>query len=290
MKISGFTIIKNAVLNDYPIVEAIRSILPVVDEMIILIGDSDDATLALMQSINDPKVKIHHSVWDKNLRTGGTVLAVETNKAFQLIDPESDWAFYIQGDEAVHEQYHDTIRKTCLQYKDDQRVEGLVFKYLHFYGTYDYVGDSRRWYDHEVRIIRNDKKISSYKDAQGFRVGERKLWVKPVDAYVYHYGWVKSPEQMMKKVKNFTKLWHSDQKLEEWMKSPDFWNYDEFDSLQKFTGTHPAVMHERIAKQNWKVELDITKKKFSLKDSLLYYFEKLTGIRPFDFRNYRILK
>jgi hypothetical protein len=207
-----------------------------------------------------------------------------------LIDPESDWAFYIQGDEAVHEQYHDTIRKTCLQYKDDQRVEGLVFKYLHFYGTYDYVGDSRRWYDHEVRIIRNDKKISSYKDAQGFRVGERKLWVKPVDAYVYHYGWVKSPEQMMKKVKNFTKLWHSDQKLEEWMKSPDFWNYDEFDSLQKFTGTHPAVMHERIARQNWNVELDISKKKFSFKDSLLYYFEKWTGIRPFDFRNYRILK
>lgn len=290
MNISGFTIIKNAVLNDYPIVEAIRSILPVVDEMIILIGDSDDATLALMQSINDPKIKIHHSIWDKNLRTGGTVLAVETNKAFQLIDPESDWAFYIQGDEAVHEQYHDTIRKTCLQYKDDQRVEGLVFKYLHFYGTYDYVGDSRRWYDHEVRIIRNDKKISSYKDAQGFRVGERKLWVKPVDAYIYHYGWVKSPEQMMKKVKNFTKLWHSDQKLEEWMKSPDFWNYDEFDSLQKFTGTHPIVMHERIARQNWNVELDISKKKFSLKDSLLYYFEKWTGIRPFDFRNYRILK
>ena len=94
----------------------------------------------------------------------------------------------------------------------------------------------------------------------------------------------------MKKIKNFSKLWHSDQKLEEMMKSPDFWNYDEFDSLQKFTGTHPAVMHERIAKQNWKVELDITKKKFSLKDSLLYYFEKLTGIRPFDFRNYRILK
>lgn len=103
MKISGFTIIRNAVINDYPIVEAIRSILPVVDEMIILVGNSDDDTIGLMQSINDPKIKIHHSVWDASLRTGGSVLAVETNKAFQLIDPESDWAFYIQGDEAVHE-------------------------------------------------------------------------------------------------------------------------------------------------------------------------------------------
>ncbi|MBW0179128.1 glycosyltransferase family 2 protein [Sediminibacterium sp.] len=289
MKISGFTIIRNAVLNDYPIVEAIRSILPVVDEMIILVGNSEDDTIGLMQSISDPKIKIHHSVWDPALRTGGSVLAIETNKAFQLIDPESDWAFYIQGDEAVHEQYHQTIRQTCLAYKDDKRVEGLVFKYLHFYGTYDYVGDSRKWYDHEVRIIRNDKKITSYKDAQGFRVGKQKLQVKPVDAYVYHYGWVKSPEQMMKKIKNFSKLWHSDQVLEEMMKAPDFWNYDEFDSLQKFTGTHPAVMHERITRQNWKTELDISKKKFSFKDRLLYHFEKITGIRLFDFRNYRII-
>lgn len=289
MKISGFTIIKNAVINDYPIVEAIKSILPVVDEMIILVGDADDDTLGLMQSIGDPKIKIHHSVWDPALRKGGAVLAVETNKAFQLIDPESDWAFYIQGDEAVHEKYHDTIRETCLKYKDDQRVQGLVFKYLHFYGTYDYVGDSRKWYDHEVRIIRNNKAITSYKDAQGFRIGKQKLRVKPVDACIYHYGWVKSPEQMMKKMKNFSKLWHSDQALEEMMKAPDFWNYDAFDSLEKFTGTHPAVMQERIARQNWKTELDISKKKFSFKDKLLYYFEKSTGIRLFDFRNYRII-
>lgn len=290
MKISGFTIIKNAVLNDYPIIEAIRSILPVVDEMIILIGDSEDDTIALMQSINDPKIKIHHSVWDKNLRSGGTVLAVETNKAFQLIDAESDWAFYIQGDEAVHEKYHATIRNTCLQYKDDKRVEGLVFKYLHFYGTYDYVGDSRKWYDHEVRIIRNDKKISSYKDAQGFRVGERKLRVKPVDAYVYHYGWVKSPEQMMKKQKKVSQFWNPDEALTAFLASPDFYDFNEFDSLQKFTDTHPSVMHNRIQRKNWQVELDISRKKFSLKDKLLYYFEKITGIRPFDFRNYRILK
>lgn len=49
MKISGFTIIRNAVLNDYPITEAIRSILPVVDEMIVLVGDSEDETEALIK-------------------------------------------------------------------------------------------------------------------------------------------------------------------------------------------------------------------------------------------------
>ena len=290
MKISGFTIIKNAVLNDYPIVEAIMSILPVVDEMVVLIGDCNDGTEALIASINSSKIKIHHSVWDTNLRSGGTVLAVETNKAFALIDQESTWAFYIQGDEAVHEKYHQNIVNACKQYKDDVRVEGLLFKYLHFYGTYDYVGDSRKWYNHEVRIIRNDKRIQSYKDAQGFRIGETKLLVKEIEAYIYHYGWVKSPKQMMKKQKDVSRFWHDDASLVKNKDQPEFYNFNEYDSLEKFTDSHPFVMAGRLVKKNWQIELDVTKKKFSIKDKFLYYFEKMTGIRPFDFRNYKILK
>src|SRR5271154_6023829 len=113
MKISGFTIIKNAVLNDYPVVEAIESILPVVDEMVVLIGDSEDGTETLIRSINSDKIKIAHSVWDKSVNKGGEILAIETNKAFALISDGSDWAFYIQADEAVHEKYHAEILKTA---------------------------------------------------------------------------------------------------------------------------------------------------------------------------------
>lgn len=290
MKISGFTIIRNAVINDYPVAEAIRSILPVVDEMIVLVGDSEDETEQLIQSIDDPKIKIHHSVWDPALRKGGKVLAAETDKAFRLIDPASDWAFYIQADEVMHEKYIPVVKEACEKYLDDKHVQGLLFKYLHFYGTYDYVGDSRTWYNREIRVIRNDKSISAYKDAQGFRVGREKLRVKLIDAYIYHYGWVKSPEKMMRKNKNVSRFWHED--TEAWKKilqQEDFFNYNDFDSLEKFTGTHPAVMHDRIQKKNWHVELDISKKKFTLKDNILYRFEKLTGVRPFDFKNYKII-
>jgi hypothetical protein len=291
MKISGFTIIRNAVINDYPIVEAIRSILPVVDEMIVLIGNSDDDTEGLIQKINDPKIKIHHSVWDDSLRKGGQVLAVETDKAFQLIDPKSDWAFYIQGDEVVHEKYLPEITNACKKYKDDKRVEGLLFRYLHFYGTYNYIGDSRRWYSHEVRIIRNDKNISAYRDAQGFRKNNRKLNVKPISAFVYHYGWVKSPEQMLKKQKNVSRFWNEESdEWKQYMEKGDYFNFDDFDSLVKFTDTHPAVMHARINGKNWDVEIDLSKKRFSKKDKILYWFERKTGIRPFSFKNYKILK
>lgn len=288
MKISGFTIIKNAIHNDYPIVEAIQSILPVVDEMVVLVGDCIDDTRQLIESIGSSKIKIFDSVWDPGLRSGGVVLAVETNKAFQLISPDSDWAFYIQGDEIVPESCHPAIKEACEKYKNDPRVEGLLFKYLHFYGTYDYVGDSRKWYDHEVRIIRNDKKITAYRDAQGFRVGTRKLNVKPANAWVYHYGWVKSPVQMKRKMKDAAKYWLSDDKdLNEFMNSTDVFDFNEFDSLKKFTGQHPAVMRSRVEKQAWKVNLDISKKRFSLKNKFLYFIEKLTGVRLFTFKNYK---
>ena len=290
MKIAGFTIIKNAVINDFPIVEAIQSILPVVDEMIVLIGDSTDETIALIESIGDPKIKIHHSVWDKNLRKGGVVLAVETDKAFQLIDDSFDWAFYIQGDEVVHEKYHPAIIEACHKYKMDEAVQGLLFKYKHFFGTYDYVGDSRKWYAHEVRIIRNNKKISAYRDAQGFRIGTTKLPVAAIDASIYHYGWVKSPEQMRKKQKESSVFWHDDTQMEKIISSPDYYDFTGFDSLEKFVETHPVVMKERIIRKNWVIDLDISKKKFSFKNKILYYFEKWTGIRPFDFRNYKIIR
>ena len=290
MKIAGFTIIKNAVVNDFPIVEAIKSILPVVDEMIVLIGDSTDATIALIESIGDPKIKIHHSVWDKNLRKGGVVLAVETDKAFQHIDASFDWAFYIQGDEVVHEKYHSAILDACHKYKNDDAVQGLLFKYKHFFGTYDYVGDSRKWYAHEVRIIRNNKKITAYRDAQGFRIGKAKLPVAAINASIYHYGWVKSPEQMRKKQKESSVFWHDDSQMEKIISSPDYYDFSGFDSLEKFTDTHPIVMKERIIRKNWIIDLDISKKKFSLKNKVLYYFEKWTGIRPFDFRNYKIIR
>ena len=290
MKIAGFTIIKNAVINDFPIVEAIKSVLPVVDEMIVLIGDSTDETIALIESIGDPKIKIHHSVWNKSLRKGGAVLADETNKAFQLIDEKYTWAFYIQGDEVVHEKYHPAIRNACENYAFDREVQGLLFKYKHFYGTYDYVGDSRKWYGHEIRIIRNNKSISAYRDAQGFRMGKTKLPVAKVDASIYHYGWVKSPEQMRKKQKQSSVYWHDDTQMQKINDSPDYYDFSGFDSLEKFTGTHPQVMLDRIERKNWAVNLDLTQKKFSFKNKCLYYFEKLTGIRPFDFKNYKIIR
>nr|MDQ3017611.1 glycosyltransferase family 2 protein [Bacteroidota bacterium] len=167
MKVSGFTIVRNVLKYDYPVVEAILSILPLCDEFVVSVGDSDDETLDLISNIQSPKIRIVRTTWDDTLREGGQVLAIETNKAFDEISPDADWAFYIQADEVIHEKYHDVIKSAMEKYVKDGNVEGLLFNYLHFYGSYGHVGNSRKWYRREIRVIRNDKSIRSYRDAQG---------------------------------------------------------------------------------------------------------------------------
>ena len=133
MKVSGFTIIRNAVKNDYPVVEAITSILPICDEFVVAIGKSEDATYELIKAIPSNKIRIVETVWDDTLREGGKTFAMETDKAFQAISPDADWCFYIQADEVLHEKYHDTVRDAMMRFKDDTRVDGLLFKYKLFF-------------------------------------------------------------------------------------------------------------------------------------------------------------
>lgn len=291
MKISGFTFVKNAVKYDYPVVESIRSLLPLVDEMVVNLGDSDDSTTELIQSIGSDKLKIIHSVWDKNLREGGRVLAVETDKAMDAVSADSDWLFYIQADEVIHERYLPVVRAAMEKYKDDKRVEGLLFRYKHFYGSYKYVGDGRAWYSKEIRVLRNNVNVRAYRDAQGFRIDDRKLNVKEIDAWIYHYGWVRNPVFMQNKYRDFGQHWVDEATQSHWLKQPAAtraeFDYSKVDSLAIFEGTHPAVMKERVDKEDWSFNHDIKKKNFkSFKHRFLYVLQQWFGIRPFEYRNY----
>ena len=132
MKISGFTIVRNAVKFHYPVVASITSILPICDEFIVNVGDSDDGTLELVRSIKDPKIKIIQTVWD--MTQGSAVLSEQTNIAFSHC--AGDWAFYLQTDEVVHEADLPRLRSCMRRYWHDPSVDALRFKWLHFYGSY----------------------------------------------------------------------------------------------------------------------------------------------------------
>lgn len=288
MKVAGFTFLRNGVKYGYPFKQSILSLLPVVDEMVINLGNSEDSTNEVIDSLPQEKIKKIYNVWDESLRTGGRILAVETNKALDATSENADWLFYIQGDEVIHENDYDEIRKQMLKYKDDENVEGLLFRYYHFYGSYKFLGDGRSWYPFEIRVIKNNKNIRSYRDAQGFRWSDgRKLKVKLIDAHIYHYGWARNPVIMNRKQTNFASLYNGKKAQQN---EATAFDYSKIDSLVLFEGTHPAVMQTLVAQEDWSFNMDVKKKNFKNAKHRFYYFlDKKFGWRPFSYKNYKLV-
>ncbi len=284
MTVSGFTFIRNGITFDYPFRESILSLLPLVDELVIAVGRSEDETLSAIRSIPSEKIRVIETVWDESLRSGGQVLAQQTNIALQEI--RGDWGFYLQGDEVLHESDTDVIRKALSRYSQSHNIEGLLFNYLHFYGAYDTVGDSRKWYRREVRIIRNGIGIESWGDAQGFRRSGKKLRVAHIPARIFHYGWVKPPEGQRKKLSSFHKLWHTDDWVDREMGSEGTYIYADGGRLSRYDSTHPTVMAQRIRNAGWPFDRELSNANVSLKDRLLNCIEDTAGWRIGEYKNY----
>ncbi|MCG2617661.1 glycosyltransferase family 2 protein [Terrimonas sp. NA20] len=290
MKVCGFSFVRNGVKLEYPFLEAIRSILPLCDEVIVAVGKSTDDTLEQIKSLG-PKITIIETVWEEGL-VQGRVLAVETDKAFQAIPDKYDWCIYIQGDEVIHEKYHPVMRESMQQYLDDKKVDGFLFHYTHFFGSYAYVGVNAGWYRREIRIVRNNKEIFSYRDAQGFRKKPNdKLRVKLINAYIYHYGWVRKPEAMREKEKQKIKLYDNNAAaISGYTEYMNDYTYEKATQPVKlFTGTHPAVMQERVNAQNWAFHPDPSLKYASAKDRFKRVVGKWTGWFPGEYKNYKII-
>lgn len=297
MKVSGFSYIRNGFKYDYPFIESIKSILAVCDEFIIAVGESVDGTKEAIEALNSPRIKIIDTVWDNELRIGGKIFSQQANIALDNIT--GDWAFHIQADEAIHENDLKKIYAAMEKYQHNERIEGFLFDFLNFYGGYKYIGVTRRWHRKEIRVVRNRPEIRSYRDSQGFRIyPSREHWenghpgrplrvIKP-DVPVYHYGYARHPVLMQKKYNYFNSFWHDDKWLKENNIREEF-DYSLIDDVVEFSGTHPEVMKERIAKQDWDFVFGRSKRKFTPKNWFLYMVEKYTGWRIGEYRNYRIV-
>jgi len=238
MKISGFTVVRNAIRYDYPVKESILSVLPVCDEFIINVGKSDDDTLNLIKSIDSPKIKVIETEWD--FSRGMSELERQTDKALELCS--GDWAFYIQADEVVHERDLNRLKKTMLKYLHNEDVEGIRFRWMHFYGSFYRYRIDAGWFQKQDRIIRNNGNIRSYSEAWGFRRknGEPINTVK-LRCFIYHYGWVK---KIGFKIDNAQEMGGRTEAFIEKIK-PKF-DFKDLDKFPVYFGTHPAVMREKV--------------------------------------------
>ena len=303
MKISGFTMVRNATEYYFPIKESILSILPIVDEYIIALGkgSENDRTRDEIESINSDKIRIIDRIWSEQDFKETKIFAKETSYA--LSQCSGDWCIYLQADEVIHENDLDTIVKSCSDNLDNLQVDGFLFNYNHFFGDYEHHLPFYGWYKNDIRIVRNNANIHSYKDAQSFRKGDnQKLNVLPIDAYIYHYGWVRPPELMQSKKKEHDSMYHGRNKIQaEYNLRPNDFNYGALGRLPIFKKTHPKVMDEFRSKISWKDKLNLTKKVVLDRDKmkherfkyrLITVFENVfnNGKNFFGYSNWNIIK
>ncbi len=286
--ISGFTVVRNAVLMGYPVTEAIRSILPIVDEYIVAVGAGDDTTRDVIAAIDSPKIRIVDTVWDKSKNRGGHMLAEKTNEALAMC--RGIWCFYLQADEVVHEDDLAAIRATCEQHAANTQVEALLFRYTHFYGSFDVIATAHNWYRNEVRIVRNGIGARSIGDAQSFMVADHKPRVVRSGGTILHYGWAKPPARMGRKMARFNYWYHG--ASEETLEDPSF-AFRQVYGLRRYTGSHPAVMRELVAAQDWSFTPEFRPADWAPKDwknVLSRAAEVLTGRRWGERKKYRLLR
>jgi hypothetical protein len=302
MKISGFSMARNADKLYYPLKQAIESVLPIVDEFVVAIGrgDEDDKTRDIIATIDSNKVKIIDTEWDIVKYPRGMEHAHQTDIAKEHCT--GDWLIYLQADEVIHEKDHDNIKEACFVYLNDKEVQGFILSYKHFWGDYEHYHRSHGWYPYEIRIIRNDPDIHSWESAQSFRripnfdgVSYRqkentfKLKVVRINAEIFHYGWVRPPALMTKKDKAFLTNHQGKEKAEAYYeKHHKPFDYGPLQLLQSYDGTHPKVMKDWIGQFNWKDQLQYQGRSKN-KGKRRGRHEKLK-YRIFSFIKYRILR
>ncbi|MCL5992477.1 MAG: glycosyltransferase family 2 protein [Bacteroidetes bacterium] len=291
MKISGFTFVRNALLFGYPIYESLHSLIPLCDEIIIAAGKSDDHTITYLKSFQNIKIKILETEWDNSLRDGGLIYSQQTNIA--LNECKGDWCIYLQADEVLHEEDYDIIINEIKSADSKPNIDGILFRYLHFYGSYDYIGTGRQWYRREIRAFKNTGNVISWGDAQGFRIKEnskiRKLRAMQTNARIFHYGWVRPPQTQNLKINLTQKYYNNNVKFEsESLDTGQNFDYDSAHELEKYQGTHPKIMLNRIEMDNeWTKYFNPTRlKKKPLIMKITDNIEKSSGWRIGEFKDF----
>jgi glycosyltransferase involved in cell wall biosynthesis len=248
MKISGFSIVKNAIALEYPVVESVLSLLPLVDEYVVLVGKSEDGTVDLLRSLGNDKIRIIEDEWRDEQRHGGELFSRLTNAA--LAQCTGEWAFYLQADEVIHEQDLPALQRVLAEESGHPRTKAVAMRIRNFHGDY-WTYDP---YSHRkvVRIIRNDGTLASTGDAVGFRLksdGDGRLiqhalpdavrWLNEV--HLFHYSWVKSRPSLVTKQNLMEQHYYGDG-------ARVFTDHQMGCGYARFRGRHPEVMSQRIAR------------------------------------------
>ena len=281
--ISGYTFLRNGVKLGYPFAESLRSLASLCDEVVVALGPCDDGTEERILALNEPKIRIIRTVWNERMRDRGFVYAQQ--KMIAQYNCSGDWAFYLEGDEVLHERDIAAIRAAVESRHDDANVEAFAFRYLHFYGSPDTVAISPGWYRTEVRLIRNTLRWFAPDGLFSVVMDKNKKGRYPravlLDTPIHHYGHARRSAYMVKKSAAVQKYWS---------KEPEAHRYADIDprAVAPYSGTHPAVVADWLRDHaEPKFEPDISRRptRREKRHRLMMFWEKLLG-RDFSKNHY----
>jgi glycosyltransferase involved in cell wall biosynthesis len=259
MRTSGMTILRNTIQFDYAFEESIRSALPLCDEFIVVVGQSDDGTREAVEAMNEPKIQIVDTEWSKRIEPQKLVLAQQTNIGLHLC--RGDWVIYLQANEVLHESSLPVLEKAMDQHREDPRVEALLLERLEFYMDYDHFTAVYPYrYKYTPKILRPYIGTYSIRDAMSVAVFDhfslRGRYPRSADTGedLFRYGQVRSRAAYSGKQQNATHLKDAPEKRP--LEFDDQFNHFPRAFIQKFTGSHPAVMTERIEKFRDQISLE----------------------------------
>jgi glycosyltransferase involved in cell wall biosynthesis len=128
MIISAWTTTTDCIKYGYPILENIKSMLPLVDEYIIVDGGSTDGTLELIESLNEPKIRIindEDTKWEYNWDFWR--ILHNFDRGFQ--ECKGDIVICLDADYVIHEDGYDSIRQSFKDMINDNKIESQYCRY-----------------------------------------------------------------------------------------------------------------------------------------------------------------
>ncbi len=288
IRVSGFTIVRNAIKLSYPFLESVRSALPLCDEFIINCGSSEDDTRRLCAQLEKEfpqKVRVLETRWETDGQSGGFQLKHQSDLA--LAQCSGRWCLYLQADEVLHEKDFPALKIALGQADSRPDIDGLVFDYRHFYGSFDFEIRGRNWYQKEVRLFKNGRGIHAFRDAQGFRKNGERIKVFPANARVFHYGYVRTPSSLGQKAEEMSKWWGVKPE-----NSPKAVELIRHVGLTRYKGTHPCVMAS-LLKSPSQFDPKQCRRKWDrneFKNALTLLWESFFPFRIGEFRNYEVIR
>lgn len=262
-RLSAYSYLYQGVAFDYPFIESLQSVLPVVDELVVTYAEPcPDGTYEqlLRLAAHYPQLRLLPSrLWtapDKPL--DGSLIRQAAEEAMAACT--GDWLWHLQADEVYSNADAKKVRE-LVNVSHHQDVHGFIFNVLHFYGDANTVvgpqGAAAGWYLQCVRLSR-----------KGAGQHEGDAWTQSLipavahglrrtDITLYHYGHLRQAAVAEDKNRFMYSLYRADGQRPAHFVRPEQTQH----CLVPFDGQHPESMAPRLARQRLQSQLAARPKK-----------------------------